>query len=118
MKQKDISFVPHSDMDIHDVNTVEQHKNLIARNRFSEAASLLDNANHKKGFRATIFNTLQNKLREIQIYLLNKTAAPNEYYSLTEPTEEEMEGKTFWLQPIEDDTMESEDNHNGNFIRI
>ncbi len=118
MKQKDISFVPHSDMDIHDADVVEQHQNLIARNRFSEAASLLDNASHKKGFRATIFNTIQNKLREIQIYLLNKTAAPNEYYSLTEPSDEEMEGKTFWMQPIEDDTTESEDNHNGNFIRI
>ncbi|MBD5511661.1 MAG: hypothetical protein HDR08_10470 [Lachnospiraceae bacterium] len=109
MKQRDISFVPHSDMDIHDVTTVEQHKNLIEQNRFSEAASLLNNTGHKKGFRAAIFNTIQNKLREIQIYLLNKTAAPNEYYSLTEPTEEEMEGKTFWLQPIEDDTMESEE---------
>ena len=109
MKQKDISFVPHSDMDIHDVTTVEQHKNLIEQNRFSEAASLLDNTGHKKGFRAAIFNTIQNKLREIQLYLLNKTAAPNKYYSLTEPTEEEMEGKTFWLQPIEDDTMESEE---------
>ena len=63
-------------MDVHDVNTVEQHKNLIARNRFSEAASLLDNTSRQKGFRAAIFNTLQNKLREIQIYLLNKTAAP------------------------------------------
>ena len=118
MKQKDISFVPHSDMDIHDVNTVEQHKNLIEQNRFSEASLLLDNIGRKKGFRAAIFNTIQNKLREIQLYLLNKTAAPNEYYSFTEPTDEEMEGKTFWLQPIEDDTMESEDNHNGNFIGI
>lgn len=109
MKQKDISFVPHSDMEIHDVNTVEQHKNLIAQNRFSEAASLLDNAGHKKGFCAAVFNTIQNKLREIQIYLLNKIAAPDEYYSLTEPTDTEMEGKTFWLQPIEDDVTESED---------
>lgn len=109
MKQKDISFVPHSDMDIHDVNTMERHKNLIAQDRFSEAASLLDNAGHKKGFRAALFNTIQNKLREIQIFLLNKTAAPDEYYSLTEPAEAEMEGKTFWLQPMEDNTMESED---------
>ena len=112
MNQKDISFVPHSDMDTHDVSIVEQHKNLIEQNRFSKAASLLDNANHRKGFRAAIFNTIQNKLREIQIYLLNKTAAPNEYYSLTEPTEEEMEGKIFWLQPIKEDdekTDESED---------
>ena len=82
-------------MDVHDVNTVEQHKNLIARNRFSEAASLLDNTSRQKGFRAAIFNTLQNKLREIQLYLLNKTAAPNEYDSFTEPTDEEMEGRTF-----------------------
>lgn len=109
MKQKDISFVPHSDMDINDVPTVEQHKNLISRNKFSEAASLLDNAGHKKGFRAAIFNTIQNKLREIQIYLLNKTAEPNEYYSLKEPTDAEMEGKTFWIQPIEDNINESEE---------
>lgn len=109
MTQKDISFVPHSDMDIDDVNTVEQHKNLIIQNRFSEAITLLDNSGHKKGFRAAIFNAIQNKLREIQIFLLNKTAEPNEYYSLTEPSEEEMQGKTFWIQPIEDNTNESED---------
>ncbi len=86
MKQKDISFVPHSDMDVYDVNTVEQHKNLIEQNRFSEAALLPDNTGHKKGFRAAIFNTIQNKLREIQLYLLNKTAAPtNTTLSLNQP---------------------------------
>ena len=105
MTQKNISFVPHSDMDIQDAPLVEQHKNLIARNKLSEASSLLDNAGYNKGFRAAICNAIQNKLREIQIYLLNKSAAANEYYSITEPTDKEMEGKTFWLQPIE----ESED---------
>ncbi|MBD5537584.1 MAG: hypothetical protein HDQ99_19425 [Lachnospiraceae bacterium] len=105
MTQKNISFVPHSDMDIQDAPLVERHKNLIARNKLSEASSLLDNAGYNKGFRAAICNAMQNKLRKIQIYLLNKSAAANEYYSITEPTDEEMEGKTFWLQPIE----ESED---------
>lgn len=109
MNKKDISFVPHSDMDTHDIATVEQHQNVISQNRFQEAVSLLDNAGHKKGFRAAIFNTIQNKLREIQIFLLNKTAEPNEYYSFTEPAEEEMRGKTFWIQPVEDNTNESED---------
>jgi len=109
MNRKDISFVPHSDMETHEVSTVKQHKNLILQNRFQEAVSLLDNSGHKKGFRAAIFNAIQNKLREIQIFLLNKTAEPNEYYSLTEPSEEEMQGKTFWIQPIEDNTNESED---------
>lgn len=109
MNQKDISFIPHSDMDIHDMTTVEQHKNLISQNRFSEASSLLDNAGYSKGFRATIFNAIQNKLRQIQIYLLNKSAEPDEYYSSAEPSEEEMKGKTFWLQPVENSTNESED---------
>ena len=110
MKQKDISFIPHSDMEAYDVTIVKQHKNLIAQNRFSEAVSLLDHAGHKKGFRAAIFNSIQNKIREIQMYLLNKTAEPTEYYSLSEPTDEEMAGKTFWLQPVEENTNESEDN--------
>lgn len=85
MTKKDIAFTPHSDMDIHDM------------------------AAAKKGFCAAIFNTIQNKLREIQLYLLNKTAEPDAYYSFTEPTEEEMQGKTFWLQPVEDNTKERED---------
>ncbi|MCM1128065.1 MAG: hypothetical protein NC429_16545 [Lachnospiraceae bacterium] len=109
MKPKDISFVPHSDMSIHDMTTAERHKNLVAQNRFSEAVALLNNADYKKGFRAAVFNVIQDKVRKIQLYLLNKTAAPNEYYSLTEPTAEEMEGKTFWMQPVEDDYIESED---------
>ncbi len=78
MTQQTLSFVPHSDLNADGTPA---------------------------GFKASICNAMQNKLREIQIHLLNKTAAPDEYYSLQEPTEEEMQGKLFWIQPVADEDI-------------
>lgn len=78
MTQQTFSFVPHSDLNADGTPT---------------------------GFKASICNAMQNKLREIQIHLLNKVAAPDEYYSLQEPTEEEMQGKLFWIQPVTDEDI-------------
>lgn len=78
MTQQTISFVPHSDLNADGT---------------------------PKGFGASICNAMQNKIREIQIYLLNKTASPDEYYALQEPTEEEMQGKLFWIQPVIDEDI-------------
>lgn len=99
MTEKDIYFSPHNDMEIQDVPTYEEHENLISENKFSDATTLLNNG-YDKGFRASLFNSIQNKIRIIQLYILNKTAEPDEFYSINEPSASQMGGKQFWIKPF------------------
>ena len=95
------NFTPYSDVEISDKESIESHNNYVDNVYYEEAITLADSELSGKGFRASFFNAIENKIKEFQVYLLNKTAAPDEYYSLTEPTEEEMKNKLFWLKPIE-----------------
>lgn len=100
MNLRDIVFEPHSDMSADDIELVKQHDNFIKQNRFDDATALLNNNNYQRGFRASIFNSIQNKIRMLEEFLLNEfVAEDDELYKFTEPTDEEMEGKTWWLQP-------------------
>lgn len=99
MNLRDVVFEPHSDMSADDVELVNQHDNLIKQNRYDDATALLNNSKYKKGFRASLFNSIQNKIRALEIYLLNEyVAETDELYSFTEPTEEQMKDKTFWIK--------------------
>lgn len=101
MELKDIVFAPHSDMEIDDAEIASEHENLIKKNKFDDATALLNNSDYKKGFRASIFNSMQNKIRKIQEYILNEcVAGSDEYYSYEEPNSEFMEENnyTFWMK--------------------
>lgn len=99
MEIKDIVFEPHNDMEIDDLNTSTQHDNLIKQYKFDNATALLNNTNYEKGFRASLFNSIQNKIRMVQEYVLNEfVAEEDEYFSYEEPSEELMENKTWWIQ--------------------
>lgn len=95
------NFTPYSDVEISDKESIKSHSNYVDNGYYEEAIVLADSKLSGKGFRASFFNAIENKIKEFQVYLLNKTAAPDEYYSLTEPTEEEMDGKLFWIKPVE-----------------
>lgn len=95
------NFTPYSDVEISDEELIESHNNYVDNGYYEEAITLADSALSGKGFRASFFNAIENKIKEFQVYLLNKTATPDEYYSLTEPTDEEMDGKLFWIKPVE-----------------
>lgn len=100
MELRDIVFEPHNDMSADDKDIVTQHDNLIKQNSYDNATAFLNSNNYKKGFRASMFNSIQNKMRKIEEYLLNEfVAGEDEYYKFTEPTDDEMEGKTWWIQP-------------------
>lgn len=102
MNISDFAFKPHSDMDADSQNVIVQHGNEIRKKNYSEAVNILDKNNYKNGFRASLFNDIQSKIRRFQVYLLNEfNAEPDEFYSLTEPTQEQMQGKKFWIQPYE-----------------
>lgn len=95
------NFIPYSDVEISDKESIESHNNYVDGGYYEEAITLADSELSGKGFRASFFNAIENKIKEFQVYLLNKTALPDEYYSLTEPTEEEMNGRLFWIKPVE-----------------
>lgn len=97
----DINYEPHSDAEIDDMATVHEHNVLYNENKFSDATTLLETKQYKKGIVASLFNLMEQKLRNIQIFLLNKQAAPDELYSFTEPTDEQMQEKMFWIKPID-----------------
>ena len=97
------NFTPHSDVEISDKESIKSHNKYIDDGYYEEAITLADGELTGKGFRASFFNAIENKIKEFQVYLLNKTAAPDEYYSLTEPTDEFMDtnGFLFWIKPLE-----------------
>lgn len=96
-------FKLHSDIAIADLPAISVHKDLINKYEYTDATNSINNTEslNGKGFRSSFFNAIENKIRDLQIYLLNKNASPDEYYSLTEPTDEEMVNKIFWIKPIE-----------------
>lgn len=102
MTESDFKFVPINDTSVSEMSIVEQHDSLIKEGKYSDAVTLLDENNHQTGFRASIFNMLRTKLMTIATYLLNLTAEPDEYYSLTEPDPDFMiaNGKKYWIQPF------------------
>ena len=101
MELRDIVFEPHRDMSADDIDLVLQHDSLISQKSYDNATALLNNNKYEKGFRASLFNSFQNKLRKFEEFLLNEFVAENgEYYKFTEPSEEEMEGKQWWIQPF------------------
>lgn len=96
------NYTPYSDIETMDNDVVSVHKELINNYKYTEATEYINQSEllKKKGFRSSFFNAIEKKIQELQIYLLNKNASPDEYYSITEPTDEEMFGKTFWIKPI------------------
>lgn len=102
MELSELRFVPHSDVGANEIDIVNRHKNLINEGKFSDATTLLNNENFGKGVRASLLNSIQNKIRKLQLYLLNEFVSDEfEYFSDTEPDAAFMEenGYTHWIQP-------------------
>ena len=97
MTKNDLKFIPHSDMSVEDQRIVTEHRNLINNNQLSDATTLLYDNDYNKGFRASLFNNIQDKVKMIQEYLLDKEIPefiPDEVVSDTEPVDSE---SMFWI---------------------
>lgn len=92
---------PISDTSISDKKMIEEHNRKLNTFHYSDAVNYLNDNNFHRGFRASVFNSLEDKIKKIQVYLLNKyVAASDELYSVDEPSKEQMQGKAFWVQPL------------------
>ncbi len=99
MELSDIVFSPHNDMSTEDIGIVKEHDSLIKQKQHANAAVLLKNNGYSKGFRASLFQALESRLNDLGVFLLNEFAAnADEYYSTSEPTDEQMADKKFWIQ--------------------
>ncbi len=102
MDKSELYFKPHSDAGGDEIDVINQHKKLVDNGQFEEATALLETEQFDKGVRASLLNSIQNKIRKLQLYLLNEFS-PNQnvYYSDEEPTLEFMEenGYTIWSKP-------------------
>lgn len=102
MELKDLSFVPYSDTGADEIEIIKEHDNFIKSKKYNEATTLLESEQLNKGVRASILNSIQNKIRQLQLYLLNEFVADQDtYYSDTEPSAEFMDehGYKFWSKP-------------------
>lgn len=102
MEKKDIAFTPHSDVGAFDLEILNEHKTLVLDGNYSDATNLLELESFQKGVRASLLNSIQDKLRELQLYFLNTyVAEKDEYFSDTEPDTSFMEqnGYTHWIKP-------------------
>lgn len=97
MDVNDITFVPHSDMELNDQTIVEQHLVIYKNNQYNNATNFLNDNNYTKGFRASLFNNMENKLRNLQEYLLGKESDEDSEEVIT-TTEPSLSGdSSFWL---------------------
>ena len=101
MEYKDITFEPLSDTGANDIDSINEHNELLNNDSFSYAASLT--ASVGKGFTASLFNLIQEKLRALEVYILNEFVADEgEYYSYNEPNIDEMpDDAIFFIQILE-----------------
>lgn len=101
MEYSDIIFTPLSDTGANELDLINEHDNLINNNQFGDASTLLSSTD--KGIKASLFNYMQERLRALQVFILNEfVAEEGEYYSFNEPNIEEMpEGAVFFIQIIQ-----------------
>jgi hypothetical protein len=98
MEYKDIVFEPLNDVGANELDIVNEHEQLLNNNDFDDAATLLSST--KTGFKASLFNYIQERLRALEVFILNEfVAEQGEYYSYNEPNIEEMpEDAVFFIQ--------------------
>lgn len=101
MNELGICRDPISDTSISDKKMIEEHNRKLNTYHYSDAVKYLDDNHFHQGFRSSVFNSLETKIRKLQVYLLNQyVAASDEFYSIEEPSKEQMQGKAFWVQPL------------------
>lgn len=100
MEYTDIIFEPLSDTGVNELDLINEHNELLKNNKMSEASNLISGTD--KGFKASLFDYIQERLRALEVFILNSFVAEDgEYYSYNEPNTEEMpEGAVFFIQII------------------
>lgn len=100
MSEEYLNRTPISDIDIDDLSLIETYKEKINENSFTDAVKILDDVSFDKGIRASIVDKIRTSILSLEAAILNLTADDDTYYSVDVPTDEQMNGKKFWVRPI------------------
>lgn len=100
MSEEYLNRTPISDIDIDDLSLVETYKGKINENNFTDAVKILDAVSFEKGIRADVVDKIRTSILSLEAVILNLTANDDTYYSVDMPTDEQMNGKKFWVRPI------------------
>lgn len=100
MSEEYLNRTPISDIDVDDLSLIETYKEKINENNFTDAVKILDDASFEKGIRASIVDKIRTSILVLETAILNLTADDDTYYSVDVPTDEQMNGKKFWVRPI------------------
>lgn len=83
------------DNDIDNVEVINTYNNLIAQGRYSEANSYISQHEEVYGFFANYLNAIENRIYNLQAYLLTKQKKNPFVHSYEEP--ESVEAGTIWI---------------------
>lgn len=100
MSEEYLNRTPISDIDIDDLSLVETYKGKINENNFTDAVKILNGVSFEKGIRADVVDKIRTSILSLEAVILNLTADDDTYYSVDMPTDEQMNGKKFWVRPI------------------
>mgnify|MGYP004629731377 FL=1 len=100
MSEEYLNRTPISDIDTDDLSLVETYKGKINENNFTDAVKILDAVSFEKGIRADVVDKIRTSILSLEAVILNLTADDDTYYSVDMPTDEQMNGKKFWVRPI------------------
>lgn len=98
LNELDTGRIPLSDISLKDQTLLEDYRRAINSAAYSSAVEKLNTAKFEKGLRASVLNAINNRLKTLELFLLNLTADKDTFYSYEEPSAEQMKGKKFWIQ--------------------
>lgn len=94
------SFKPtlHNDLSIEDEALYNKHNNLIKTQKYSDATTLLTNNSQIGGAQASLFNSWEKKILELEVIISLRKFINLYFDSDKEPIETDMKNKVIWQQ--------------------
>jgi len=92
------NYIPNSDIALDDSNAISTYKNQVNLHNYTDAVSSLNTNSLNKGFRASKLNNIEECLVNVGTQVLLMTKYQDTVFAITEPTDDQMSGKLFWMQ--------------------
>lgn len=84
----------YQDIDLDHLDILSNYQNLMSKGHYTNASSYINQQSGVHGLYAGLFNTMENRLYNLQLYLLKKEKKNPFHYSSEEPDINENE---FWI---------------------
>ncbi len=87
------------DNDLEKTDIIDTYNNLIAQDKYTEASAYINQQDNVYGYFADFFNAIENRIYNLQKYLLEKPPKkqPFIYYELQDDEEPLLDEGMFWV---------------------